>query len=523
MSGAKETPRQKLIGLMYLVLMAMLAMNVSKDVLDAFITINGSLIENQKNSSIQNNMLFNDIQGAYALDAKKTKVQMEKATEIRTQSAEMLAYLKLLKNEVISTTEEITMDQADTIHMDYLSNKDNYDIPTNLMVGMVEDGSEGKSKELHQKIDTYKKAIESLFNEKDLKTLKLGLKLEGGIQDGIELNWEVKTFDRTPLVATVAILSKLEMDVMNAEHSALNKLYASIGKDDFPFDTIAAKVVAPTSYILLGDEYNAEVFLAAFSTTQKPKMTLNEEGLEVINGVGNYTLKTNKEGIFEYNGSIDVMKKNGEVKAYPFESNYIVAKPSLTVSPIKMNVLYIGIDNPISISVPGIANTKINARSSHGSLKPAGNGTYNINPPKRGAPRKVNISVSANMKDGSSKSMGTMEFRLKRIPNPKIKILNKTGNLVFSKVEVGRMNVVRAVYGEDFLFDGKANVVSCTMETTIKNKPIKTDFRNGKLSAKAKSILQKVTPGTLVRFTKITVKGMDGSTVQVDPVTIKIK
>ena len=85
------------------------------------------------------------------------------------------------------------------------------------------------------------------------------------------------------------------------------------------------------------------------------------------------------------------------------------------------------------------------------------------------------------------------------------------------------MNVVRAVYGEDFLFDGKATVVSCTMETTIKNKPIKTDFRNGKLSTKAKSILQKVTPGTLVRFTKITVKGMDGSTVLVDPVTLKIK
>jgi len=523
MSGAKETPRQKLIGLMYLVLMAMLAMNVSKDVLDAFITINGSLIENQKNSSILNNMLFNDIQGAYALDAKKTQIQMDKATQIRTHSAEMLTYIKLLKNKVISATEEITMDQADTIHLDYLSSKDNYDTPTNLMVGMVEDGSEGKSKELHQKINTYIKTIESLFNENDRRNLKLGLKLEGGIQDGQELNWEVKTFDRTPLVATIAILSKLEMDVINAEYSALNMLYASIGKDDFPFDTIAAKVVAPTSYILLGEEYNAEVFLAAFSTTQKPKMTLNEEDLEVKQGVGNYTLTTNKEGMFDYNGSIDVMKKNGEVKTYPFKSNYIVAKPSLTISPIKMNVLYIGIDNPISISVPGIANSKINVRSSHGSLKPTGNGTYNIKPPKQGAPRKVNISVSAKMKDGSSKSMGTMEFRLKRIPKPKIKILNKTGNLIFSKVEIGRMNVVRAVYGEDFLFDGKANVVSCTMETTIKNKPIKTDFRNGKLSAKAKSILQKVTPGTLVRFTKITVKGMDGSTVMVDPVTLKIK
>jgi len=523
MSGAKETPRQKMIGLMYLVLMAMLAMNVSKDVLDAFININASLIENQVNSSIQNDMLFNEIQGAYALDAKKTQVQMDKASEIRKQTADMLAYIKLIKNEVISTTEEITMDQADTIHMDFLTSKDNYDIPTNVMVGLVEDGSEGKSRELHQRIDSYKASIEDLFSQKDLESLKLGLKLEGGIQDGQELNWEVHTFDRTPLVATVAILSKLEMDVLNAEYSALNKLYSSIGKDDFPFDTIAAKVVAPTSYILLGEEYNAEVFLAAFSTTQKPKMTLNEEDLNVNHGVGNYTIKPSNEGIFEYNGAIEVMKKNGETKTYPFESNYIVARPSLTVSPTKMNVLYIGIDNPISISVPGVANSNISARSSHGSLKPKGNGTYNIKPPKAGAPNNVTISVSANMKDGSSKSMGTMEFRLKRIPKPKIMILNKTENLIFSKVEIGRMNVLRPVYGEDFLFDGEAKMLSCKIETAIKGKPVDATFKNGRLNDKAKEILKKVNPGSLVTFSNIVVRGMDGSTIKLNPVTIKIK
>jgi len=523
MSGAKETPRQKMIGLMYLVLMAMLAMNVSKDVLDAFITVNGSLMQTQVNSSIQNDMLFNEIQGAYALDAKKTQVQMDKAKEIRERTAEMLAYIKLLKTEVISTTEEITMDQADTIHLDFLSSKDNYDIPTNVMVGLVEDGSEGKSRELHHKIDGYKANIESLFSEKDLAGLKLGLNLEGGVQDGQELNWEVITFDRTPLVATVTILSKLEMDIMNAEYSALNKLYSSIGKDDFPFDTIAAKVVSPTSYILLGEEYNAEVFLAAFSTTQKPKMTLNEEDLSVSHGVGNYTVKTNKEGIFEYNGAIEVMKKNGEVKTYPFESNYIVARPSLTVSPTKMNVLYIGIDNPISISVPGVPNSMISAKSSHGSLKAGGNGTYNIKPPKSGAPSNVTISVNAKMKDGTSKSMGTMQFRLKRIPKPKIRILGKTENLVFSKTDVSRMNVVRAEYGEDFLFDGKAEVISCDMQTILKGNIATASFKNGKLDGKAKNILQRVTPGTFVTFSKITVKGMDGSTTKIDPVTIKIK
>lgn len=523
MSSGKETPRQKMIGLMYLVLMAMLAMNVSKDVLDAFITVNGSLLQSQKNSGMQNDMLFNEIQSAYALDAKKTKLQMDKANEIRQHTAEMLLYIKTLKTEVIATTEEINNDVADTIHMQYLSSKDNYDIPTNVLVGMVEDGSEGKSRELHNKIDEYKAQLENLFNEKDLETLKLGLELKGGMENGQELNWEVHSFDRTPLVAAVTILSKLEMDVINAEYSALNKLYASIGKDDFPFDTIAAKVVAPTSYILLGEEYNAEVFLAAFSTTQKPKITLNENDLEVNDGVGNYIVKTNKEGMFEYNGAIDVMKKNGEVKSYPFESNYIVARPSLTVSPTKMNVLYIGINNPISISVPGVANSNISARCSHGSLKSTGNGTYSIKPPKSGAPRTVKISVNATMKDGSSKPMGDMEFRLKRIPNPKLRIMGKEDNFLFTKAELRRMSKVNSVYGEDFLFDGSAEMVSCTFITIIQGKPAEVTFKNGKLSKSAKELLQKVNSGGFVNIMNITVKGMDGSTRRLDPVVIKVR
>jgi len=217
------------------------------------------------------------------------------------------------------------------------------------------------------------------------------------------------------------------------------------------------------------------------------------------------------------------MKKNGQVKTYPFESNYIVAKPSLTISPTKMNVLYIGIDNPISISVPGVANSNISAKSSHGKLKSTGDGTYTIKPPVSGAPNLVDINVSAQMNDGTSKSMGKMQFRLKRIPDPKVRIMGRNENFVFKPLELKQMKKLNVEYGEDFLFDGSANMVSCSMRAFVNGKPIETSFKKGVLNADAKKILSKVKKGDIITFNNITIKGMDGGTRRLQSVTVEVR
>ncbi len=523
MASGKETPRQKMISLMYLVLMAMLAMNVTKDVLDAFVTVNQSLLTSEANATAQNDLVFQNIEKAFALDNKKVKKEMERAQEIRSNTEEILQKIRAVKAEVIAAAEQITVEQADTIHAEYLTMKDDYDTPTYVMVGPVEDASQGKGRELYNAINDYKAGVKSLFSESELQTLNLGLELNGGISGEKEVNWEIYNFDHTPLVATVTILSKLENDIRSAEYNALNRLLANIGENDFTFDTIAAKVISPSNYVLLGEEYQSEVFLAAFSTTQSPEIVLNEQELNVENGVGKYSVKTNKEGFFTYNGNITVKKKNGEEKTYPFESEYMVAKPSLTVSPTKMNVLYVGIDNPISISVPGVANENINARISHGSLKKTGNGTYSVTPPRAGAPNTATVNVSATMPDGSSRSMGSMEFRLKRVPNPQIVIRGKSSNFNFSKGEMRQITKIRAVHGEDFVFDGSAEMIYCEILVSTNKGPKKYECPNGILPQNARNYFQNVNKGTIINIINIKAKGMDGSTRKLDSQVIRVK
>lgn len=523
MAHGKETPRQKMIGLMYLVLMALLAMNVSKDVLNAFETVNNSLIQTEINTAIQNDLIYSEIENAYAIDPLKSKKAYEQSTTIKSETETILDIINQTQKELIAEAEELSKEQADTIHTQFLTQKDNYDIPTHFMLGVNEDGTNCKSEDLLKKITNYKSAILNLFSDNVKNTINLGLELKGGKEDGQELNWQVHNFYHTPLIATITILSKLKTDVKNAENIALNEVFGSIGKNDFSFDTIAAKVIAPTNYVLLGEEYNAEVFLAAFSTTQNPEIKVGEEDLKINNGIGEYAVKASTEGIHTYNGNIKVVKKNGEVKEYPFSSDYMVARPSLTVSPIKMNVLYAGIDNPLSVSVPGVANENLIVRSSFGSIRKTGNGTYSINPPKSHMPNTATISVSVNMPDGSTKAMGNMDFRLKRIPKPKVKIMGKTDNFLFTKMEVINIRKLLTIYSEDFAFDGKAEITSFKIAYSSPNGTITKNNTGDKLSQESIDLIKQIPRGREFYIMGIQAKGMDGSTVKLPDVVVKIK
>lgn len=523
MAHGKETPRQKMIGLMYLVLMALLAMNVSKDVLNAFETVNNSLIQTEINSAIQNDLIYTEIANSYAIDPKKSKIALEQSKTIKSETETILNTINTMQAELISEAEGLTIEQADTIHTSFLTQKDNYDIPTHFMLGANEDGTNCKSEDLLNHIGNYKSALLSLFSKETQENLNLGLDLKGGKEGDLNLNWQVYTFYHTPLIAAITILSKLKTDVKNAEYIALNEVFGSIGKNDFSFDTIAAKVIAPTNYVLLGEEYNAEVFLAAFSTTQNPEIKVGEEDLKINNGIGEYTIKTTSEGIHTYNGNIKVIKKNGEVKEYPFSSDYMVARPSLTVSPIKMNVLYAGIDNPLSVSVPGVANENLIVRSSFGSIRKTGNGTYSINPPKSHMPNTATISVSVNMPDGSTKAMGNMDFRLKRIPKPKVKIMGKTDNFLFTKMEVINIRKLLTIYSEDFAFDGKAEITSFKIAYSSPNGTITKNNTGDKLSQESIDLIKQIPRGREFYIMGIQAKGMDGSTVKLPDVVVKIK
>ncbi len=465
MAGDKQTPRQKMIAMMYLVLTAILALNVSKEVIEAFVTVNTSLEATAANFDEKNGMLYSDFDRAKSVDPKKVTAYWEKANRAKELSQELDSYIQKLKIELIAKTEGLTPEEADTIHLAYVDKQDDFDVPTGIMVGNKEDGSTGKARELKLKLNEYREKMMELIPEKERASINLGFETPDKVKKDKTRTWETNNFYNSPLVATVAILSKFQTDVKNAEFDVVNILYKSFTKEDFPFDTIAAKVLTESNYVMLGDEYKANVFVAAFSTTKNPEIVLgklNNDGTALVsesgtvpasNGMGEYVVQTNREGIFTYEGVVKMLSPTKEEKIYPFKSEYIVARPSMVVSPTAMNVFYMGVDNPVSISVPGVANENIIATVTGGNqLVKTGNGTY-IMKIQKNSPMEVDVNVSARMSNGENKNMGVMKFRVKRLPTPYARFNNITGSGRMTPAQIQAQLGLVIAYDPSFVFN----------------------------------------------------------------------
>ncbi len=430
MAGQQETPRQKMIGMMYLVLTALLALNISKDILDAFVIVNESLAASSETTGKKMNALYTDFDLAMAIDSEKVGQYWDRSQQAREKAQELNSFIDSVKTTLISKTEKVDRTVADTMSIGSLSKKDHYDIPTNILVGEKEDGSDGLANVLKTKIAEYQSSMRELLSEGDKQFFNERIDLSDRKLADATSTWETNNFYHTPLVASLVILSKLQMDVADVEYDVVSKLYRSFNKKDFFFDTIAATVLPQSNYVLLGEEYQSDIIVAAYSTTRSPKVRigkLNEEANELIsmedtclteNGKGIFRKRTTSEGIFTYEGMVDLVNSEGETQSYPFRSEYIVARPSLVVSPTKMNVLYRGIENPVDISVPGVPSENIVATISGGhQLIKKSNGKY-VAKMQAQPGNEASISVSARMADGTIRPMGKMEFRVKRLPRP---------------------------------------------------------------------------------------------------------
>ncbi len=534
MAGAKETPRQKMIAMMYLVLTAILALNVSKEVIEAFVTVNKSLEATAGNFDEKNHMLYADFDQAKSVDPKKVTEYWEKANHAKELSQALDNYIRKLKIQLIAETEGLTLEEADTINLDYVKRQDDFDRPTNIMVGNKEDGSTGKARELKIKLNEYREEMLKLIPEKERKNINLGFETPDRVKKDKTRTWETNQFYNSPLVATVAILSKFQTDVKNAEFDVVNLLYKSFTKEDFPFDTIAAKVLTESNYVMLGDEYKASVFVAAFSTTKNPEIVLgklNSDGTALVsesgtvpatNGMGEYVVRTNREGIFDYEGMVKMTSPSGQQKIYPFKSEYIVARPSTVVSPTAMNLFYKGIDNPVSISVPGVANENITATATGGNqLVKTGNGNY-IMKVSKNSPPTTDVIVSATMSDGTKRNMGTMTFRVKRLPKPFVRLGEITGIGRMTKgVLEAQMGLV-VTYGDDFGFNITARIKSFDIALMKSDGTFPFSQNGGRFTQPTIDFLKQCRRGNKVSFENIKVEGDDGIVHELGPILITV-
>ncbi|PWG78779.1 type IX secretion system motor protein PorM/GldM [Pararcticibacter amylolyticus] len=498
MAGGKETTRQRMINIMYLVLLAMLALNVSDTILNAFKNINDSLELSKTNVNTGVEQLFAAFESTKLKDEPvRAKPVYEKAKEAQKIAGELNDYIESIKKEFVTQGQGIDPETGD------LKARDNLDIAPGIMV------NQKQGEKLKSRINETREKLMALLEEKDRATVSLALSAEDPKQSlGGKKTWEEVNFgEGTPLTAAMTILTKIQTDVKNAEADVVKRILGKMDQAVVNLDKFAAVAVAPTSYLIQGQPYTAEVFLTAYDSRSNPTISVGGSSLPVRDGKGVYTIATNREGMFSWTGKVRVMQTDGTVKEYTTpEQKYQVARPSAVVSPDKMNVFYIGVDNPVSVSAPGIPKENLRVTMNGGSIG-GSNGKYTV---KVSSPGQATVNVAAEIAPGKVQTIGTTQFRVKRIPDPVARFGGKTGGTL-SSVAIKAQNNVFAVL-EGFDFDAKFSV---TRFSVIIAKPradaIVLQTSGNSLSGAMKSALAGIGPGTRVIFDNIIAVGPDGS------------
>ena len=479
--------------MMYLVLIALLALNVSNEVLNAFRTVKESL-ENTTNSfAITADNTMRAFESAMENDPGKTKPFYDKAKQAQQYTNELYNHIEALKKEIENV---VGMDEE----TGYIKAPGDLDAVNQVM---LREGT-AKGAALKKKIRETREKLLALIPEADRSSVSIPLEAKDPAKGAKK--WEHVMFESVPATAGLTILAKLQTDAKNAEVEVSRYLLTAVNASDFKFDVLEPAVVAPTSYVLTGQPYQAEIFLTASNSTQQPEVLVNGQQLPVQGNKAIFSATHTTPGVYEYKGTIRVPGPDGTVEEYPFSQSYQVSAPTAVVSADKMNVLYIGVDNPISVSVPGIPRESIRASISSGSLS-GGNGSYTARVTQAGTSV---ISVSAEV-GGEVRSLGSQTFRVRTVPPPIPEfggINSGTLSASVAKVQPGVFAVLK-----NFDFDMKFTVTRFTMIIARRRTdPFVQTANSNALTPQMKQALNTLAAGDLVAIDDIYVKGGDGTT-----------
>jgi gliding motility-associated protein GldM len=376
MAGGNISPRQKMINMMYLVLTAMLALNVSAEILKAFHMVEVSMDKAGVNIEDKNKNTLKAIENYHTKNASDAV-----GTDMYKRSIEAAKIADEATKYVTDLKKCLSIEQAegrkDGDASSELLKADNIELHANYLI--VKDGG-ANGEALKKKINETRDKLIALLPKDKQSLVKSDLNTD--VEKGSTQTWQSQMFEHTPLAAVVALLSKTVKRYKNTESQVLDILKAQLTDDIVIVSNFEPKVIPNNgTYITLGSEYSADIFLAA-STRQEADIKVNGSSIKVENGVGKYTIVPNREGEIEYKGVISTRKSSGEVIPYEFSGKFTALKPLAVISATKMNVVYIGLDNPISVSVPGYSAEQIQVScGAGGSLSPdksgpKGSGTF---------------------------------------------------------------------------------------------------------------------------------------------------
>jgi len=523
MAGFKETPRQKMIGMMYLVLTALLALNVSKEILDAFVIVNESVVQTSENFSEKVGDLHNEFEMQYSINKDKVGPHYIKSAKAKKISNDLINYIDSVKFVVISKTEGIPFDTAKIRTLAELHAKDNYEKPSTLLVGSGETTTSALGYDLQKKIDNYRVEMLNIIPEKDRAGMKIGLKTDGVYHDasGAEQNWVRHNFYHTILAADVTIFNKLVNEVRNSEYDVVSYLFQGITKQDFKFNSITAKILPKSVFVFQGDPFEAEVIVAAVDDQSQPVvdyvMGIEEWNDNLINsainikgdsGIVKLIIPTDGKEPRSYTlaGRIGIKKpNNGGMEYHPFSSKFFVAEPSANVSATKMNVFYRGVDNPIKISAAGVPKSELQySIRGDGKIVKTKDGLV-VQGLSKGNVNSVTVHISSG-EGADRKELGKQEFRVKDLPGPDIMVRDMSNGAVNRGVLLANPYLLCQLPDYvNFQYDYK--VTSFTLSYMKGGDTFNKHSTSPYLTAEMKAYIKKARKNTMLVFTNIEVQG----------------
>lgn len=523
MAGFKETPRQKMIGMLYLVLMALLALNVSVEVLDAFVTVNESMEATNENFARKIEATYISFEQQNQLNPARVGPFYETAQEVRDISNELISYLDEMIVASIAYSERIEIEEARELSLRDAKTKDKYDRTTTFYI------NEGRASEVKKRIDEYREKVIGLLDPVDRDRIKIGLDTDGPYYDksGNPQSWEMHNFYHTILAANITILNKIINEVQNAEYDIINLLFTAVDADSYKFDAIEAKVIPSSNFVFLGDTYEAEILVGAYDTKSNPEV-LFVDGAERItdqnirtarriegkDGSVKIQIPATSEGIKRYAGAIRVLDPAGQLRSYNFNHEFLVGKPSLTVSATKMNVFYTGVDNPVSISVSGVAESQIQPRISAGEISRVGN-EWIVR-----VPETATTTVISVLADG--RQMGESEFRVKRVPDPQATIAGITGGNI-DRARLLAATAIIPTMPADFEFDLSFQITSFEFVATRAGDIFQRPGTGNRFTEEMVTYIQNARRGDRVWLENIYARGPDGGTRRLGTINLTIQ
>lgn len=485
MAGGKQSPRQKMINLMYLIFIAMLAMNMSKEVLQAFGLMDNKLVAANDAATTRNSRSYEDLALKAVEQSEKYSDENTKAKKIQQLSTEYNSYIESIKDEMKATvddpTDYETMDSGKFLDAKFFKGND----------GVYQEAGQ----EFVDKMNAFRTEIGAVMGEgsenikNDVATRFSTEKVTN--REGKEIFWLDYNYKGFPLVASITKMTQIQADIKTTESEVLTNMLQGQMASDVSMNNYQAILIPNAPATLQGENFQGKIVLGRYDGSLKPeKVVIN--GKEITNikdGGAILDFPSGSVGENAIKGKF-IFKENGEFVEIPVETSYaVVAKPnSAVISADKMNVVYRGVQNPITVSVPGVADNAVKA-SAPGLKKVKGIGKYEMAP---GKGREVKITVSAKLPDGTPISSSQM-FRIKDIPAPVAAVRGEHGMIKMPKSTLQKATISSML--PDFVFDLKINTTGFSVKVPGQPTVI---VRGNKFDASAIRVLNKARKGDVV-------------------------